>query len=81
MGPLVFLASIRLESAHALTSYGGKRFFKIESQKLIAPYWSWDFRPLSIWLAGRGSSGHVDVDPARIGPRVLELWAETVFEI
>ncbi|MCP4493752.1 MAG: hypothetical protein GY820_41590 [Gammaproteobacteria bacterium] len=31
-------------------------------------------------MAGRGSAGHVDVNPAQIGPRVVELWAETVFE-
>ncbi|MCP4494491.1 MAG: hypothetical protein GY820_45410 [Gammaproteobacteria bacterium] len=64
-----------------LSSYGLKRFLKSESQNSIAPYSSCDFHAIFIGLAGRGSAGHVDVNPARIGPRVVELWVETVFEI
>ncbi len=81
MGPLVVLTLIRRKSAHSLSSYGSKLFLKSESQKSIAPHWSVDFRSIFIGLAGRGSAGRIGVDPAQIGPLVLELWVETVFEI
>ncbi len=62
--PVVPLALIRRESVRSLTSYGGKGFCKIESQRSIAPYLSGNFCSSSIRLASRSSIGRIGIDSA-----------------